>query len=216
MLIYTRKLTYYTYPDEDEQEMLPVSAKDAYKELDLYFQTKVYSKRNAFAIPFIIGENLKFGVRGFNLFMEKKKPTHTYTDRKSGLPVAPQTSYICNTTGKVLAEYSFYYEFGGARVKFSKDQVQTMKSGGDPGMVLLGFRSLKDIKSKFNIRSSIFMAPDENQIIGSSSIFMHFLERCHARNKAPICKLVSRKNTSAKLVALLPQVCLLSLIYNYL
>jgi hypothetical protein len=73
-------------------------------------------------------------------------------------------------------------------------------------MKLLGFKKSSFLKDKLNIRPSMFMIPDEVMIGGSTVFFEHLVERLHHKDMVAICSLVIRKNTSPKLVCLVPQV----------
>lgn len=75
--------------------------------------------------------NLKFC--RFNLLLEKKKSAYVYLERKSGTAVSSKVSYVSESTGKLLKEWNFYFDLGGKDVIFSKEEVSSMKSGGNPG-----------------------------------------------------------------------------------
>ena len=59
-----RKLTFFSYPDEDEQDFKPISLQNNFRDLSAVFQTKEFSKRNAFSVPFTINGFITIGVKG--------------------------------------------------------------------------------------------------------------------------------------------------------
>ncbi|KAJ3262281.1 X-ray repair cross-complementing protein 6 [Boothiomyces macroporosus] len=207
--------TYFTYPDEIEPEMKSVSVREDFLELKTVFTIRETKTRTAFTIPLVIGENITIGVKGYNVYLEKKKPSHTWLNPVDNQEIEMITSLFCavtswltQTTAKVLTEddISYYYEFGGEKPTFTKDEIKAIKSVGPPGITLLGFKPIQAIKDKFNIKPSIFMVPDETRYQGSSKLFVHLVERMHVNRKAAFATLIARKSASLKVVALLPQV----------
>lgn len=59
-----RKLTFFSYPDEDEQDFKAISLQNNFRDLSAVFQTKEFSKRNAFSVPFTINGFITIGVKG--------------------------------------------------------------------------------------------------------------------------------------------------------
>ncbi|KAJ3276754.1 X-ray repair cross-complementing protein 6 [Terramyces sp. JEL0728] len=200
--------TYFTYPDENELEMKSISVKDDFQELRNIFTLKETKTRTAFTIPFVIGENITIGVKGYNVYLEKRKPAHTWLNPVDNQEVEMKSTLFCATTAKELSleDLSYYYEFGGETPSFTREEINQIKSIGPSGLKLLGFRPIDAIKDKFNIKSSIFMVPDESRYLGSSKFFVQLVDRMHAKRVAAFGTLIARKNARIKLVALLPQV----------
>ncbi|KAJ3325142.1 X-ray repair cross-complementing protein 6 [Boothiomyces sp. JEL0866] len=199
--------TYFTYPDEIEPEMKSVSVGEDFEELRTVFTIRETKTRTAFTIPFTIGQNITIGVKGYNVYLEKKKPNHTWLNPVDNTDIETKTSLFCATTAKELSadDICYYYEFGGEKPVFTKEEIKNIKSVGPPGLKLLGFRPIEDIKDKFNIKPSIFMVPDESRYQGSTKFFVHLVDRMHVNRKAAFATLIARKGASIKFVALLPQ-----------
>ncbi|KAI9361631.1 SPOC like C-terminal domain-containing protein [Zopfochytrium polystomum] len=170
---------------------------------------KEFKKRTAFRIPFILGDDFEFGVQGYNLVAETKLGTYTYLVAATNEEVAVVTSYICKTTAQQLSvsDMDSYYLYGGKKVVFSKEEVAAIKTFGEPGLRLIGFKPLAEVLRKpyYNLKHSSFLFPDEEGYSGSSAVFIQFLARVSALQKAVICSFVPRKNATPRLVALLPQ-----------
>ena len=49
--------------------------------------------------------------------------------------MSSKVSYVSESTGKLLKEWNFYFDFGGRDVTFSKEEVSSMRSGGNPGNI---------------------------------------------------------------------------------
>jgi hypothetical protein len=50
-------------------------------------------------------------------------------------------------------------------------------------LTLLGFRSSDALKSKLNIKNSVVVVPDEGQLTGSSTFFVHLVERIGVKSQ---------------------------------
>ncbi|KAJ3334195.1 X-ray repair cross-complementing protein 6 [Blyttiomyces sp. JEL0837] len=194
---------------DDEEELRYADASGKLSQLIQQLRQREYKKRTACRIPFILGEDLEFGVMGYNLVTEAKLGSYTYLVGATNEEAKVVTSYICKTTGQQLSatDMSSYYPYGGRKVVFSKDEVAQMKTFGEPGLRLIGFKPLQVIMKKpyYNLKHSSFIFPDDASYKGSSSLFIQFLARVHALEKAVICSFIPRKNASPRLVALLPQ-----------
>ena len=69
--------------------------------------------------------------------MELKKASYTYVDRVSGVPVSSKPVYISEKSGKLLKDWEYYYEIGGEKILFSKEEIAEIKSGGAPGISMM-------------------------------------------------------------------------------
>ncbi|KAJ3156664.1 X-ray repair cross-complementing protein 6 [Geranomyces michiganensis] len=98
-----------------------------------------------------------------------------------------------------------YWMYGGEKVVFTKEEVDSMKYICKPGLVLLGFKPRSALKDKHNIKHASFIYPDESEYSGSSSVYAHFLERMWTRQKIAICRMTQRSNAAPRLVALVPE-----------
>jgi ATP-dependent DNA helicase 2 subunit 1 len=128
------KLNYFAYPDDDDPEGKIVALNDDYRDLKIIFEQKQYNRRVSFNVPLFIAPDLVIGVRGFNLFMEKKMATHALIDRLTSDKVASKTNYVCETTSKLLEpkELNHVYPLGDTKVIFTKEEVTEIKSDGQP------------------------------------------------------------------------------------
>ncbi|KAI8929805.1 SPOC like C-terminal domain-containing protein [Entophlyctis helioformis] len=184
-----------------------IPAEENFKELHSRVQLKEFRKRTAFRVPFCFGNDLEIGIKAYYVLMEAKKPTPVKLDSRTNREVESQTSLVCSVTGQMLlpADLKYYYELGGTKAVFTKDEVAAIKTFGTPGMLLFGFQDVSDLKPKHNLKPSLFVVPDESQYIGSSSLFAHLHKRMLDRKKMAICRLISRKGTAPRMVALVPQ-----------
>ena len=93
----------------------------------------------------------------------KKAPASTLLDPKSNQEVTSQTSHICATTTRVLlpTDIQTSFELGGGKAIFTQDEMKQMRDFGKPCMHLLGFREALFLKSKLNVKPSVFVVPDD-------------------------------------------------------
>lgn len=102
-------------------------------------------------------------------------------------------------------DIKLYQMFGGEKVIFEKEEVTSMKTFGDPGLLLMGFKPRTSVKTYHHIRPAQFLYPSEKSVSGSTTLFSALLGRCIARDVVPICRFIPRRNCPPRFVALLPQ-----------
>ncbi|KAH7049058.1 SPOC like C-terminal domain-containing protein [Linnemannia elongata] len=170
---------------------------------------KEVKKRSLFNIPFKLSTNLEIGVKGYNLVSTQSKGLHrnVYTLGEAVREVETVTSWICADTTQYLtaADLKYYWEFGGQKVIFEKDEVVSMKTFGPPALALIGFKPKTAMKMYYNLSHSMFLYPDELSYEGSTRAFSSLLIAMHEMDKVAICSFTQRTNYSTRLVALIPQ-----------
>lgn len=67
-----------------------------------------------------------------------------------------------------------------------------MKTFGQPGLHLMGFKPLDRLKLHYNVKNTKFMRPDETKIVGSTLMFNALLDRLAAKQQFAVCRLVCR------------------------
>lgn len=58
--------------------------------------------------------------------------------------------------------------YGNKQIVMEKDEVDEIKKFDDPGLVLIGFKPMDRLKMHHHIRPSLFIYPEEDQMIGKS------------------------------------------------
>ena len=73
------------------------------------------------------------------------------------------TKYVCEDTGSLLldSQIKFSYLYGGERVIFDKEELQSIKILDTQGIKLMGFKPRSALKP-YNIRTSDFIYPDDS------------------------------------------------------
>ncbi|KAF9967257.1 X-ray repair cross-complementing protein 6 [Mortierella alpina] len=195
--------------DEDEDGAPPEGSSATLQELLQRVQRKEVKKRAMFSVPFKLANGLEIGVRGYNLVMPQKKGNHrnVYTMGETVREVQTVSSWICADTTQYLtpADLEYYWEFGGTKVIFTKEEVASMKTFSDPGLTLLGFKPKDALLMHHNIGHALFLYPDERSYEGSTRAFSALLTAMADMDKIAICSFTQRATYSTRLVALVPQ-----------
>lgn len=192
--------------DEDEGGILPDPV-EKFEELLSRVQRKEHKKRTMATLPMMLADGIELGVSVYSLCLSAKKSSYINLDSRTNEEVKTHTKFICVDTGRELmpTDIKLYQMFGGEKVIFEKEEVADMKTFGDPGLLLMGFKPRSSVKDYFHIRPAKFLYPSEKSVTGSTTLFSALLSRCLARDVVPICRYIPRNSTPPKFVALLPQ-----------
>ncbi|KAG0296956.1 X-ray repair cross-complementing protein 6 [Dissophora globulifera] len=196
--------------DDDDEEGAPADDTSAkLSELLQRVQRKEVKKRSLFNIPFKLAPGLEIGVKGYNLVMFQTKGPHrnVYTLGEAVREVETVSKWICADTAQYLgsADLKYYWEFGGVKVVFTKEEIAAMKTFGPPGLSLIGFKPKDVLRMQYNIAHSVFLYPDEKSYEGSTRAFSSLLKAMAEMDKVAICSFTQRVNYGTRLVALVPQ-----------
>ena len=88
---------------------------------------------------------------------------------------------------------------------FEKEEILQIKQMGPPGLALLGFKPLSNLKLYHNIRHSYFAYPDDEIIKGSTLFLKTMILKLNEMRKFALCRMIARQNSPPRLVALVPQ-----------
>lgn len=94
---------------------------------------------------------------------------------------------------------------GGVKVVLTPDELKRIKDLGEPGLVLMGFKPYDALKVGHNIKNAYFIYPDDSQVADSSRAFKALLLGMHQLRQIAICRLIYRKGSVPRFVALVPQ-----------
>ncbi|KAF9431936.1 X-ray repair cross-complementing protein 6 [Entomortierella beljakovae] len=200
--------------DVDEEGTSAENTSTKLSELLQRVQRKEVKKRALFNIPLKLAPGLEIGVKGFNLVMSQKKGTHrnVYTLGEAVREVQTVTTWLCADTTQYLmpGDLKYFWEFGGKKIVFTKEEVASMKTFGPPGLALIGFKPKSAIRMNHNIIHTMFLYPDERSYEGSTRAFSSLLKAMSEMDRVAVCSFTQRKNYSTRLVALVPQMEIVS------
>ncbi|CAO3596197.1 unnamed protein product [Absidia cylindrospora] len=117
------------------------------------------------------------------------------------------TTYKCVDSNLILSDLDvkYFFLYGGEKVVFTKEEIETMRRFDSPGLTLLGFKPRDALLPQYNYRHAMFIYPNEKEYEGSTRTFAALLDAALDQDKIAICNLQSRVNTIPRTVALLPQ-----------
>ncbi|ETM36562.1 hypothetical protein, variant 1 [Phytophthora nicotianae] len=192
---------------EDEatfQPAFPVSSLDDLMDGSL---RKRFRKRRLTTFPLHITKGVSIGVELYALVVVQRKNTPVALDASTNTPLKTETKWLCEDTGAYLTpdQIKKYIDYGGKRVYFTRDDVVEIKHYDAPGLQLICFKPLNSLKWNENIRSPYFVYPCDGYIEGSSTAFMAILNSMVRKQKFALARLIARKTSEPRLVALVPQ-----------
>ena len=180
---------------------------DRLKEISKRIRQKEMKKRNLTKCPFHLTGNSKIYM---NIYSNLKKATtgRIYNiDAKTNKILKSVTSMKCKDTGDELypEQIGNYLLYGTKKVIFSKEEMKKVKVMEEPGMTLLGFKSIDSIKPYYNIRESYFIYPNESYSNGAGKLMDALIKQLSNKKKCAIVKFVAREGSLVRFCALLPQ-----------
>lgn len=186
------------------QPAFPVDSLDDLMEGSL---RKRFRKRRLTSFPLHITKDVSIGVELYTLAVVQRKSPPVALDASTNMPLKSETKWLCEDTGAYLMpdQIKRYIEYGGKRVYFSRDDVVQVKHYDAPGLQVIAFKPISTLRWNSNIRSSYFLYPSEGYIEGSSKAFVALLNAMAKKQKYALARLIARKSSEPRLVALLPQ-----------
>ncbi|KAI9595596.1 SPOC like C-terminal domain-containing protein [Syncephalis fuscata] len=196
--------------DNDHSDMwreMPVS--NQYKELLIKVKRRMTKKRAQMQLPFALTDRLTIGVSIYKLLdrQNKQKSRPFYFNDGFAYNVQSKTELVIKNTDTHVDkdQVHYYYMFGGEKVVFTKQELEQMITFGEPGIRLLGFKPQNSLKLHHTVSPPYFAYPDEATYQGSITTFTALLRTLAEKKYVAICRLIMKKYSGPRLVALLPQ-----------
>ncbi|KAL2078079.1 hypothetical protein ACEWY4_025764 [Coilia grayii] len=195
-------------PPEDESELgVQIEPCGKLEDLQKRVRAKEMKKRAQSRLMLSLGEGMKVAVGVYVLARTATKPPSVLLYRDNNEPVRTKTRLFHTQTGSLLlpSDTKRAQVYGQKQIVMEKEEVDEIKKFDDPGMVLIGFKPMSRLKLHHHIKPSVFIYPEEEQVSGSSCVFLALLRRCSERNLFALCRYIPRRNTPPRFVALVPQ-----------
>ncbi|KAK7027384.1 X-ray repair cross-complementing protein 6 [Halocaridina rubra] len=166
-----------------------------------------HKQRTTGRVTFSLAPGVEMSVAVYTAVRKMYKPYKVKLRKVTNEEVRYMRKEYLEETGELLvpSDYVKYQEYGGKKIKFTLDELRSLKSVYQPGIVLLGFKPIEYIKPYFHVKPANFIYADEKSVQGSNKMFAALLDRCLERKVAPIVRLIARKNSSVSWAALIPQ-----------
>ena len=180
---------------------------DRLRELTKRIRQKEMKKRTLGKCPFFLTNNTKIYMNIYSCIKKCNKGRVYNVDAKTNKLLKSVTSLICKDTGGELypEQVGTYQLYGNKKIIFTKEEMNKIKFLEEPGMKLMGFKSIERIKPYYNIRESYFIYPNELYSNGSSKLIDALIKQMLNKNKCAIVKFIAREGSVIKLCALIPQ-----------
>ncbi|OQR92064.1 ATP-dependent DNA helicase 2 subunit [Achlya hypogyna] len=191
----------------DDSALQPAYAIHTYQEMMDEGLRKRFRKRRLTTLSWTIAKGIAIGVELYALKVRQAKPSPVHLDAESNAPLKTDTKWLCDSTGIYLtpAQIKTYIEYGKDRVYFSADDLVELKYFDAAGLQLLGFEPRHNLRDHESVRAPYFVYPAEGYIEGSTVAFAALHASTLAKDVVAIARLIVRKNTPPRLVALVPQ-----------
>lgn len=199
--------TFWTSVIEFDDDEGPDSFDGQWDNFKETFRRRKYKKRALGSVNLELGPNLKIAVKMYCLARSATKESGGWVCMETNRRLTIQTQWICADTGAFLEDSQIqkYFAYGGENVVLDPDEMKTIKYFGEPGLTLMGFKPKSALKEYHNIKASYFIYPDEQTTTGSNTAFNALLEAMHAKGKIGIAKMIYRRRTVPRFVALVAQ-----------
>lgn len=195
--------------------VVPVDADDyvgkavvTLENLERWIRMREHRKRTYQRLSFQLSPGAEIGISIFCTTIEARVPNSVYLLNENNKLLKSETKRICTSTGAILhpsEDVETFVEFAGKRVPVSRADVAEIKSFGEPGLQLLGFKSLRSLQPHHRIFHSYFVYPNERAVTGSAALCQALIDEMVRRKLLALALYVARRNAEPALVALLPQ-----------
>ena len=180
---------------------------DRLRELTKRIRQKEIKKRTLGRCPFFLTNNTKIYMNVYSTVKKSNKGKIYNVDAKTNKLLKGVNSIICKDTGGELypEQVGSYQLYGNKKIPFTKEEMSKIKFIEEPGMKLMGFKSIDSIKPYYNVRESYFIYPNELFSNGSGTLVDAMIKQMLNKKKCAIVKFVSREGSIVKFCALMPQ-----------
>ncbi|KAF1315995.1 Atp-dependent dna helicase 2 subunit, partial [Globisporangium splendens] len=168
---------------------------------------KRFRKRRLATLALHVTKDVSVGVELYALVVVQKKTPAVKLSASTNTLLKSDTKWLCEDTGAYVTpdQIKTYIEYGGKRMYFSRDDVLQIKHYDAPGLQLICFKPITSLKWNDNTRAPYFIFPAEEYIEGSAKAFVALLNSMVKKQKYALARLIARKSSEPRLVALVPQ-----------
>lgn len=193
--------------EDESQDDRDYRSCSSLKDINDAIMKKNVKKRSLASVAMEVGPDIKIGVKLYVTHRTASKESGGFLDSKTNEPLTTVTQWVCKATGTVLEPYQItkFFPYGGTQVVFSAEEMKTIKSFGDPGLTLMGFKPKSALEQYHHYRSGYFVFPDEKSIKGSNVAFLALVQEMESMGVIAVARMIYRKGSGPKFVALLPQ-----------
>ncbi|XP_062170512.1 ATP-dependent DNA helicase 2 subunit KU70 [Alnus glutinosa] len=157
----------------DDLAQLLHSAGEKLEDMKDQLRKRMFKKRIVRRITFSIANGLSIELNTYALIRPTIPGAITWLDSVSNRPLKAERSFICSDTGALLQEPPKRYQsYKNENITFSVEELLEIKRVSTGHLRLLGFKPLSCLKDYHNLRPATFVFPSDEEVIGSTCIFI--------------------------------------------
>ena len=189
-------------PDEDPR----VKSSKTFEQLRDGIRKRQHALRSVGTLPlYLFDEHTRIAISMHTLVQKATKPGAIQLEATTNKPVKVETTSIHDVTGEILNPQEIGHNYtklgqGQSNVVFTKEELVNIKDFGPPGVHLVGFAPLSQLKEQWNLTKASFCVPDDTIIEGSSQAFLALVTRMHARQVYCVASILARRTSAPKMV----------------
>lgn len=159
--------------DGDELAQFMPLAGEKFEDMNKQIRKRMFKKRRVRRIIFTITGGLSIELNTYALIRPTIPGTITWLDSVTNLPLRAERSFICADTGSIIQEPPKRFQtYKNEDIKFTPEELSEIKRVSTGNLRLLGFKPLSCLKDYHNLKPSTFVFPSDEEVIGSTCIFI--------------------------------------------
>lgn len=158
--------------DDDLAKFLP-AAGERFEDMKDQLRKRMMKKRKVRRIVFIIANGISIELNAYALIRPTFPGAVTWLDSVTNIPLQTERSFLCADTGSIVQEPAKRFQlYKNETIKFSSEELSEIKRVANGHLRLLGFKPLECLEDYHNLRPSTFVYPSDEEVIGSTRIFI--------------------------------------------
>ncbi|KAL0432976.1 UNVERIFIED_CONTAM: ATP-dependent DNA helicase 2 subunit KU70 [Sesamum latifolium] len=146
---------------------------ERFEDMKDQLRKRLFRKRKVRRINFIIAGGISIELNTYALVRPTNPGAITWLDSVTNLPIKAERSFFCSDTGALLQEPpKLFQTYKNENIMFSANELSEIKRVSTGHLRLLGFKPLSCLKDYHNLRPSTFVFPSDEEVIGSTCIFI--------------------------------------------
>eukprot|EP00899_Mesostigma_viride_P022551 jgi/Mesvir1/3480/Mv11971-RA.1 len=198
---------------DEDAEVFMEEAEQLGQSLTEALRRKTIRKRRTGSVPLRIGDGVPLTLSVYSLLAPLGLSKALQLDQDTMQELEMDVSFTCRDTSREISKNDLMrmvedYKCvdGGLRepVVFTKEDADAVKTLGEPGLRMLGFKPLVALKDHHNLRNSSFLYPDEVNK-GSTAAFISLHTAMLEKKKFMLASFTAPRQLDLRLVALVAQ-----------
>ncbi|XP_074308685.1 ATP-dependent DNA helicase 2 subunit KU70 isoform X2 [Silene latifolia] len=149
------------------------SAVERLEDLKDQLRKRMFKKRRYRTFTLSIANGVSIQLSAYALLRPTVPGTITWLDSVTNIPLKAERSLICADTGALVQEApKQFLSYRNQDIKLSVEEISQIKRITTVQLRLLGFKPLSCLKDYHNLKPSTFLFPTDEEMIGSTKIFI--------------------------------------------